>query len=651
MLPVPPMNRIFTRYILYSPVPMPYDHSTVEPKWQARWREAGLHKTPTDPAQAQVLRAGHVPLPVGRRPARRPPRGLHRHRHPLAARSGCRASTCCTRWAGTPSACRPRTTPSSTGVHPRVDHRAGHRQLPPPDRQSLGFAYDWDREVNTTDPGYCKWTQWIFLQLYETRPRLRGRRPDQLVPVVQDRPRQRGGQPGALRALRHAGRAQATCASGCCGSPRYADRLLEDLDELDWPESTLAMQRNWIGRSEGAEVDVQTRRRSRGASIRVFTTRPDTLFGATYMVLAPEHPLVDELTTPAQRAAVDRVPGRRRAARATSSAPSWPRRRPASFTGALRDQPGQRRADPDLDRRLRADELRHRRDHGGAGARRARLRVRAEVRPADHRRWSSPPTAATPDAGRGRSPATASRSTRARSTACRRPRPSRRSSPGSRSAASARARSTTTCATGCSPASATGASRSRSSTARQRRRRRRVPEDELPVRLPEVERLRADAARASRRWRAIDRLGEHHLPDVRRPGQARDQHDAAVGGLVLVLPALPRPEERRARLVDPARREALDAGRPLRRRRRARRAAPALRALLAQGAVRPGPRHHEGAVPEAAPPGDGAGVRVPGRDGPLPRARRDRVARRQGRPEGDRRDAEDRPSRRWPSRS
>ena len=165
-----------------------------------------------------------------------------------------------------------------------------------------------------------------------------------------------------------------------------------------------------------------------------------------------------------------------------------------------------------------------------------------------------------------------------------------------------------------------------------------VPEAQLPVRLPDVERYEPTGTGESP-LAAIDELREHDLPEVRRPGEARDQHDAAVGGLVLVLPALPRSEERRAR-VRSGDREAVDGRRPVRRRRRARGAAPAVRALLAQGAVRHRRGQHEGAVPEAAPPGDGARLFVRGRDGALPRARRGRAARRGGVPQGDRREAE-----------
>ena len=169
--------------------------------------------------------------------------------------------------------------------------------------QMLGFSYDWDREVDTTDPEYFKWTQWIFLQLFK-----KGLAYQQSVPVwwcegckavlaneeVKDGKCDRKGHTNVVRRPMRQWLLKITA---------YADRLLEDLKLVDWTESIKEMQRNWIGRSEGAEVDFQVE--GHPEKIRVFTTRPDTLFGATYMVLAPEHPLVEKVTTDAQRAAVN----------------------------------------------------------------------------------------------------------------------------------------------------------------------------------------------------------------------------------------------------------------------------------------------------------------------------------------------------------
>ncbi|HTU16964.1 MAG TPA: class I tRNA ligase family protein, partial [Gemmataceae bacterium] len=223
----------------------------------------------------------------------------------------------------------------NTGTHPRLTTEKNinnfRRQI-----QMLGFSYDWDREVDTTDPHYFRWTQWIFLQLFDTWYDAEQKRglPIAELPIPPE-VRQQGE--AAVRAYRDSKRLayQAEVPVNWCealgtvlaneevidgksergGHPvvrmplrqwllritAYAERLLEDLEGLDWSESIKKMQRDWIGRSEGAEVDFAL---TSGLMIRVFTTRPDTLFGATYMVLAPEHALVEAITTPEQRAAV-----------------------------------------------------------------------------------------------------------------------------------------------------------------------------------------------------------------------------------------------------------------------------------------------------------------------------------------------------------
>jgi leucyl-tRNA synthetase len=280
---------------------MAYDHRTVEPKWQARWREAGLHKTPTDTSRPKFYALDMFPYPSGS--------GLH-----VGHCEGYTATDVITRWKrmqgfrvlhpmgwdafGLPA----ENYAIKHGVHPRVTTAAAianfRRQI-----DAVGFAYDWDREVDTTDPAYVRWTQWIFLKLYERDLAYEG-----VVPI--------NWCPSCKTGLANEEVSQGRCER--CGTlvvrkdmrqwllriTRYADRLLADLDEVDWPASTLAMQRNWIGRSEGAEVVFTTASPVAGRDIRVFTTRPDTLYGATYMVLSPEHALVDELTTSAQRAAV-----------------------------------------------------------------------------------------------------------------------------------------------------------------------------------------------------------------------------------------------------------------------------------------------------------------------------------------------------------
>ncbi len=168
--------------------------------------------------------------------------------------------------------------------------------------QALGFSYDWDREINTTDPEYYKWTQWIFLKLYEKGLAYVDEVPVNWCPAlgtvlaneeVIDGKSERGGHPVERRPMKQ----------WMLKITAYADRLLEDLEELDWPESIKDMQRNWIGRSEGAHVHFAID--GHDESFTVFTTRPDTLFGATYTVLAPEHALVENITTAEQKEAVE----------------------------------------------------------------------------------------------------------------------------------------------------------------------------------------------------------------------------------------------------------------------------------------------------------------------------------------------------------
>ncbi|MGD1412491.1 leucine--tRNA ligase [Bacillus subtilis] len=168
--------------------------------------------------------------------------------------------------------------------------------------QALGFSYDWDREINTTDPEYYKWTQWIFLKLYEKGLAYVDEVPVNWCPAlgtvlaneeVIDGKSERGGHPVERRPMKQ----------WMLKITAYADRLLEDLEELDWPESIKDMQRNWIGRSEGAHVHFAID--GHDESFTVFTTRPDTLFGATYTVLAPEHALVENITTAEQKKAVE----------------------------------------------------------------------------------------------------------------------------------------------------------------------------------------------------------------------------------------------------------------------------------------------------------------------------------------------------------
>lgn len=189
-----------------------------------------------------------------------------------------------------------------TGTHPKITTERNinrfRKQL-----KSLGFSYDWDREINTTDPNYYKWTQWIFKKLFE-----RGLAYQEEMPVwwceelgttlaneeVIDGKSEVGSFPCTRRPLRQ----------WVLKITEYADKLLDGLGKLDWPESTKEMQRNWIGRSEGAQIDFSIEESSE--AIRVFTTRPDTLFGATYIVIAPEYPTVNSLTQDAKHKQVQK---------------------------------------------------------------------------------------------------------------------------------------------------------------------------------------------------------------------------------------------------------------------------------------------------------------------------------------------------------
>jgi len=280
-----------------------YAPSEIEQKWQARWRDANLYKTVYDPNKPKFYALDMFPYPSGS--------GLH-----VGHCEGYTATDIISRYKrmngynvlhpmgwdafGLPA----ENYAIKTGIHPRVTTEKAvanfTKQI-----NSVGFAYDWDREINTTDPAYYKWTQWIFLQLFKKGLAYEGEMPINWCPacktglaneeVVGGGKCERCGTAVERKNLRQ----------WILKITAYADRLLEDLAEVDWPESTLLMQRNWIGRSEGAEVVFAVSGGAAdGKEIKVFTTRPDTLFGATYMVLAPEHPLVAEITTAGQSAAV-----------------------------------------------------------------------------------------------------------------------------------------------------------------------------------------------------------------------------------------------------------------------------------------------------------------------------------------------------------
>ncbi|MEC7525642.1 MAG: leucine--tRNA ligase [Myxococcota bacterium] len=277
-----------------------YEPSEIEPKWQAYWEREQTFRTDEDPDKPKAYVLDMFPYPSGS--------GLHVG-HPegyTASDIVARYLRCTGHRVLHPMGWDAFGLPAEqhaikTGTHPRETTLRNidtfRRQL-----KMLGFSYDWSREVDTTDPAYVKWTQWIFLQLFH-----RGLAYQDEVTVnwcaalgtvlaneeVIGGLSERGNHPVERVPLRQ----------WVLKITAYADRLLEDLDGLEWPNSTMTMQKEWIGRSEGAEVAFDVV--GRDEKIEIFTTRPDTLFGATFMVLAPEHPLVAQVTTDAQREAVE----------------------------------------------------------------------------------------------------------------------------------------------------------------------------------------------------------------------------------------------------------------------------------------------------------------------------------------------------------
>ena len=278
-----------------------YDHQAIETKWQRYWREQSIFSSTIDPTKPKFYVLDMFPYPSGS--------GLHVG-HP----KGYIATDIISRYKrmrgvnvlhpmgwdafGLPA----EQYAIETGTHPRETTKKNiqnfKRQF-----QSLGMDYDWSREIDTTDPKYVRWTQWIFSKLYE-----KGLAYLAEVPVnwcsalgtvlaneeVIDGKSERGGHPVVRIPMRQ----------WMLRITAYADRLIEDLDSVDWPKSIKRMQRDWVGRSEGARIFFELSGYP-GQSLEVFTTRPDTLFGATYMVLAPEHGLVPTITSADQRQTVE----------------------------------------------------------------------------------------------------------------------------------------------------------------------------------------------------------------------------------------------------------------------------------------------------------------------------------------------------------
>lgn len=269
-----------------------YDHKAIEPKWQKRWAEAKLYETKEDSNKPKTYVLDMFPYPSGE--------GLHVG-HPkgyiatdVYSRTKRMQGNSVLHPMGWDAFGLPAENYAiKTKTHPRVAVEKNVARYKDQLRH-IGFDYDWSREINTTDPGYYKWTQWIFLKLLEKGLAYESFEPINWCPSCQT---------GLANEDLNADGTCERCDSQVEKRPMrqwvlkirdYADRLLEDLNTLDkWPEHIKEQQRNWIGRSLGAEIEFSIKGLDK--KIKIFTTRPDTLFGATYVVLAPEHPLISEL--------------------------------------------------------------------------------------------------------------------------------------------------------------------------------------------------------------------------------------------------------------------------------------------------------------------------------------------------------------------
>ena len=285
--------------------PGSYDFTALEQKWQAVWKANATFRTePISCGKPKYYVLDMFPYPSGA--------GLH-----IGHPEGYTASDILARYKkangfnvlhpmgwdafGLPAEQHA----IATGEHPAVQTKRNidnfRRQL-----QMLGFAIDWDRELSTTDENYFRWTQWIFLKLFRHGLAYVSEKPVWFCPALgtvlaneevlntPEGPRSdRGNHPVERRPIRQ----------WVLRITAYADKLIEGLDHVDWPDSTKRLQKNWIGKSEGAEVTFKLD--GHADTLTVFTTRPDTLYGATYMVIAPEHPLIGKLTTAAQKNAVE----------------------------------------------------------------------------------------------------------------------------------------------------------------------------------------------------------------------------------------------------------------------------------------------------------------------------------------------------------
>ena len=281
---------------------MAYNHLEVEQKWQKVWDAKQAFKTKREAGKPKYYVLDMFPYPSSQ--------GLHVG-HPegytatdiVARYKRCKGFNVLHPMGWDAFGLPAEQYAIKTGVHPEITTAEAienfRRQL-----QSLGFSYDWTREISTCDPKFYKWTQFIFTKLYEKGLAYQKEVPVNWCPALKtvlaneevvDGKSERGGHPVYRMPMKQ----------WMLKITAYAERLLSDLDSIDWPERTKEAQRNWIGKSIGAEIDfsidIQNAGATKNEKVRIFTTRPDTLYGATFMVLAPEHPLVEQITTAAQK--------------------------------------------------------------------------------------------------------------------------------------------------------------------------------------------------------------------------------------------------------------------------------------------------------------------------------------------------------------
>ena len=279
---------------------MTFNHLEIEKKWQAHWETEKTFKTTEDADKKNFYALDMFPYPSGQ--------GLHVG-HPLG-------------YIATDAISRMKRAQNHNVLHPMGWDAFGlpaeqyaldtgnnpadftQKNIDTYKRQinSLGFSYDWDREINTTDPDYYKWTQWIFTKMYEKGLAYQDEIAVNWCPAlntvlsneeVVDGVSERGGHPVYRRPMKQ----------WMLKITAYADRLLEDLDDVDWPDSIKEMQKNWIGKSEGATVQFDVV--DSDTILVAYTTRPDTLFGTTYVVIAPEHDLLDSIVPETHKEAVN----------------------------------------------------------------------------------------------------------------------------------------------------------------------------------------------------------------------------------------------------------------------------------------------------------------------------------------------------------